>query len=319
MQTAFSSYRGILASYLKPQRRRVILLGALLLAGIGFELANPWILRAFIDDATASAPLDRLTMLAVLFLVAALGAQLVTVGEAYVAENVGLTATNQIRSDLTLHTLRLDPQFHGSHTPGELIERVDGDVATLGNFFSRFVVQIFANGILLVAVLVLMYTIDWRVGLAMTIFVIVTVALVNKTRNIAQPFWKVARQASAELFGFIEERLSGTEDIRSSGATAYTMRKLYERSRTPAPHRSQGRLDRQHVGGRDCDRVHAGHGVGARVGGNAVSGGRYYAGHRVPHFQLHRVAAPPNRPANAPTTGSAAGRCEHQPYRGLAA
>ncbi|HST04187.1 MAG TPA: ABC transporter ATP-binding protein [Chloroflexia bacterium] len=216
---------------MKPQRRRVILLGALLLAGIGFELANPWILRAFIDDATASAPLDRLTMLAVLFLVAALGAQLVTVGEAYVAENVGLTATNQIRSDLTLHTLRLDPQFHGSHTPGELIERVDGDVATLGNFFSRFVVQIFANGILLVAVLILMYTIDWRVGLAMTIFVIVTVALVNKTRNIAQPFWKIARQASAELFGFIEERLSGTEDIRSSGATAYTMRKLYERSR----------------------------------------------------------------------------------------
>jgi ATP-binding cassette, subfamily B, bacterial len=231
VQTSFSSYRGILASYLKPQRGRVGVLGVVLLLGIGFELANPWILRAFIDEATTGAPLDTLTMLAVLFLVAALGAQLVTMGEAYVAENVGLTATNQIRSDLTLHTLRLDPQFHGSHTPGELIERVDGDVATLSNFFSRFVVQIFANGILLVAVLGLMYTIDWRVGLAMTVFVVVTVLLVNKTRNIAQPHWRLARQASAELFGFLEERLSGLEDIRSSGATAYTMRRLYERSR----------------------------------------------------------------------------------------
>ncbi|MEP6775976.1 MAG: ABC transporter ATP-binding protein, partial [Chloroflexota bacterium] len=157
--------------------------------------------------------------------------QLVTVGESYVAENVGLTATNMMRSDLTLHTLKLDPQFHGSHTPGELIERVDGDVATLSNFFSRFVVQMFANAVLLVAVLGLMFTIDWRVGLATTVFVVITVALVNRMRNWSVPYWRVARQASAELFGFLEERLSGTEDIRSSGATAYTMRRLYERSR----------------------------------------------------------------------------------------
>jgi ABC-type multidrug transport system fused ATPase/permease subunit len=220
-----------LASYLKPQRKRVTILGVLLALGLGFELANPWILRAFIDQATTGAPIDTLTWLALLFLVAALGAQLVTVGESYVAENVGLTATNMMRSDLTLHTLKLDPQFHGSHTPGELIERVDGDVATLSNFFSRFIVQMFANAVLLVAVLGLMFTIDWRVGLATSVFVVITVALVNKMRNMSVSHWRVARQASAELFGFLEERLSGTEDIRSSGATAYTMRRLYERSR----------------------------------------------------------------------------------------
>ena len=74
--------------------------------------------------------------------------------EAYVAQNVGLTATNRLRADLTRHCLRLDPAFHNAHTPGELIERVDGDVATLGNFFSRFAVQLLGNGLLLVGVLV---------------------------------------------------------------------------------------------------------------------------------------------------------------------
>ncbi|MEP6776024.1 MAG: ABC transporter ATP-binding protein, partial [Chloroflexota bacterium] len=68
------------------------ILGVLLALGLGFELANPWILRAFIDQATTGAPIEALTWLALLFLVAALGAQLVTVGESYVAENVGLTA-----------------------------------------------------------------------------------------------------------------------------------------------------------------------------------------------------------------------------------
>jgi ATP-binding cassette subfamily B protein len=45
------------------------------------------------------------------------------------------------------------------------------------------------------------------------------------------PFWARARESSAALFGLIEERLSGTEDIRSSGAIDYTMNRLYQRSR----------------------------------------------------------------------------------------
>ncbi|MFL5733873.1 MAG: ABC transporter transmembrane domain-containing protein, partial [Chloroflexia bacterium] len=132
----FTGYRYLLSAYLRPQGRRVVLLGVLLAVGLGLELANPWILRAFIDSALAGASLASLTGIALAFLGVALATQLVTVAETYVAENVGLTATNRLRSDLTLHTLRLDPSFHGSHTPGELIERVDGDVATLGNFFS---------------------------------------------------------------------------------------------------------------------------------------------------------------------------------------
>jgi ATP-binding cassette subfamily B protein len=53
----------------------------------------------------------------------------------------------------------------------------------------------------------------------------------NRLRDVAVPHWAAARQASAELFGFLEERLAGTEDIRASGATAYVMRRFHERSR----------------------------------------------------------------------------------------
>src|SRR5438477_11321261 len=169
-QPAVGRYRYLLSAYLRPQGRRVALLGALLAAGLGLELANPWILREFIDRALAGAPLSSLTVVALAFLGVALGTQLVTVAETYVAENVGLTATNRLRSDLALHALRLDPSFHSSHTPGELIERVDGYVQTLGNFFARFVVQIFANAVLLAGVLAVLFTIDWRVGLAVSVF-----------------------------------------------------------------------------------------------------------------------------------------------------
>jgi len=47
-------------------------------------------------------------------------------------------------------------------------------------------------------------------------------------RSFAVPHWVAARQVSAESYGFIEERLAGTEDIRSCGAKAYVLRRFIE-------------------------------------------------------------------------------------------
>src|SRR5437016_5744248 len=101
-------YGNLLAAYLKPQRRRVALLGGLMLVGLAADLGSPLILRAFIDMAVQGAALETLFALAGLFLVVAFATQGLAVAEAYVAQNVGLTATNRLRADLTRHLLDLD-------------------------------------------------------------------------------------------------------------------------------------------------------------------------------------------------------------------
>lgn len=224
-------FRTLLGTYLRPQWRRALLLCLLLFGGIALQLINPQVLGSFIDSATGGGALDVLTQMALLYLGLAFVGQIVTVVETYVAQNIGLTATNTLRNDLLLHTLGLDPEFHNSHTPGEMIERVDGDVSLLGNFFSRFVVNLLGNAILLVGVLALLIAIDWRVGLAVGICSLSGIILMNLLGRFAVPHFKAGRQASAELFGYLEERLSATEDIRSSGAIQHAMRGLYARSR----------------------------------------------------------------------------------------
>jgi ABC-type multidrug transport system fused ATPase/permease subunit len=224
-------FRTLLGTYLRPQWRSALLLCMLLFGGITLQLVNPWVLGSFIDNATSGGSPELLTQLALLYLGLALVAQIAQVAETYVAQNIGLTATNTLRNDLLLHTLHLDPAFHNSHTPGEMIERVDGDVALLGNFFSRFVVNLLGNAVLLVGVLVLLVAIDWRVGVAVGICTLGGIFLMNALRSFAVPHFKEARQSSAELFGYLEERLAGTEDIRSSGAIQYAMRGLYARGR----------------------------------------------------------------------------------------
>lgn len=202
------------------------ILSVLLGASIVLQLVNPQIMRQFLDAATSAAP-GSLTGLAVLFLVLAVGQQTLAVAATYVSEQVAGTATNALRTDLVRHCIRLDPDFHKTRTPGELIERIDGDVTAMANFFSQFVIQIVGSLLLLVGVLGVLFTVDWRVGAVLSVFALLILALMVRLRVIAVPYWSEHRQASADLFGFIEERLGGLVDLRANGAEAYTMRRLY--------------------------------------------------------------------------------------------
>lgn len=202
-----------------------------LLLGVGLELLSPFIIARFVDGALAGEPVRQLLTLAVIFLVLAALIQLGTVAESYLATDLGFKATNDLRADLALHCLTLDMSFHNSRTPGELIDRVDGDVGNLSGFFSRFVVDILGSGLLLIGVLVVLFSIDWRVGVALSIFVVVMLLVILGLRNVGVPYFEASSEARAKLFGFLEERLVGTEDVRPNGGVPYVMRRFFEHSR----------------------------------------------------------------------------------------
>lgn len=225
------SYWNLLATYLQPFRRQVILLAVLLLSSIAMQLLNPQLLRLFIDTAQQPAsPLGALFGVAGLFIAIALLAQGLSLWASYISENLAWSATNGLRADLTFHCLKLDMTFHKGRTPGELIERIDGDVTAMANFFSQFVIRVLGNVLLMLGVLVVLWLEDWRIGGGMTLLAVALFFTLLKVQQLTVPFWAKAREASAALFGLIEERLSGTEDIRSSGAIDHTMRRLAERS-----------------------------------------------------------------------------------------
>src|SRR5438477_946663 len=87
----------MLARYLRPQSLRVAALSGLLLGSIGLQLANPQILRAFIDAITSRSQGPSLLGIALLFIGVALGQQGLSVAATYVGEVVAWTATNALR------------------------------------------------------------------------------------------------------------------------------------------------------------------------------------------------------------------------------
>ena len=220
-------YGDLLATYLRPQWSRVMLLAALMFGGIGLQLINPQVIRYFLDAARAGSAPGALLVAAVLFIVIALASQAVRLATNYAAENIGWTATNALRADLALHCLRLDMPFHKQHTPGELIERIDGDVNALANFFSQFTIRVLGNGLLVMGILVLLFREDARVSIGLALYVVLTFVILGALQRYSVSRYAAGRQASAKFFGFVEERISGTEDIRASGAEPYVMNRLY--------------------------------------------------------------------------------------------
>jgi ABC-type multidrug transport system fused ATPase/permease subunit len=164
----------------------------------------------------------------VAFISIAIIQQIVGVSATYVGENVAWTATNALRAELARHCLHLDMSYHNNASPGELIERIDGDVTELANFFSQLVIRVLGNILLMVGILIALLFEDWRVGLAFTVFAVITLLALNAVRGIAIPHQKKMREAIADLFGYLEERLAGTEDVRSSGAVDFILLGLYK-------------------------------------------------------------------------------------------
>jgi ATP-binding cassette, subfamily B, bacterial len=227
MNVSFKSYWNLLSDHIRPQRGRFILLAAMLFGSIGLRIFAPQIMRRFIDSALAGEALQTLTWTAIAFIGVALVQQGVAIGVTWLGENVAWTATNALRAELAAHAVHLDMRFHNDHTPGELIERIDGDVTELATFFSQFALNLVANGLLMVGILAALFLEDWRAGLAFTVYSILTLTILGRVKDIAVPHQKARREAEAQYYGFIEEQLAGTEDVRSSGAVGFSIRELF--------------------------------------------------------------------------------------------
>ena len=220
-------YAALLAQYLRPYWKRIIWLGMFMFTGIGLNLLNPQIVRYFIDTAQANGPTENLVRAGIAFLAIGIIRQGVQIISSYLGQDVGWRAANKMRNDLAHHCLNLDMGFHHRHTPGEMIERVDGDTTALANFFSQFIIQVIGSSFFLLGVLILILREDWRVGLVLSVFSVFAFIVFNLTRNIAVPIYTAERESYARLYGFIEERLLGLEDIRTNGAGDYAMNRFY--------------------------------------------------------------------------------------------
>jgi ABC-type multidrug transport system fused ATPase/permease subunit len=221
---------GLLAAYLRPERARLLVLGVVLLVAMLAPVAGPVLLGHAIDAALRGESSGGLVAIAVAFLVVTFGADLLQVLVAWRSVHLAWRVGNRLRLDLARHALHLDLDWHSRHSAGLLIERLDGDVEAIVTFSSTAVLQLVGNAILLVGVIVVSLVIDWRAGLLIVAATAIAGCVMVRFRAIAVPAHDAEREIQSELYGDLEERLGGLEDLRANGAGPYAVHRLQHHS-----------------------------------------------------------------------------------------
>ena len=230
--TATTSRWRALAALLRPDARRWAGLGALVAASSALSLAGTLVVRRIVDIATEGGDdaAGRITRAALLFLAIAVATQLIMVTVAWVATVTAWRTTNTIRLTMARHVLGLDHEFHRAHTPGELIQRVDGDVTSVSDFLGRVVPKITGAAAVVAGMVVVLAVIDWRLAVGAALYVAAAGAVVVRGRHRAVGESSDEMGAYAALYGGIEERLTAAEDLRANGAGRHAMWRFIDES-----------------------------------------------------------------------------------------
>ena len=151
----FLKYFKLLTNYLRPHKSKLLLLIGLITSSTILAVINPQILKYYIDSVfdPEFQNLADLKFAILLYVGIALVAQVLTIFSVYIGLNLAWDTTNKLRYDLLAHTLDLDMKFHNSKKPGEMIERIDGDVLHLSTFFSTLTLYLGKNVFLILTIL----------------------------------------------------------------------------------------------------------------------------------------------------------------------
>ncbi|MEM8619502.1 MAG: ABC transporter ATP-binding protein [Actinomycetota bacterium] len=219
-----------LGGLLRPDAWRWAGLGVLVATSAALTLAGPLVVRRIVDNAADGTDAASVARLAGLFLAIAIGAQLFAVVVAWFATVAAWRTTNSLRLTIARHVLELDHEFHRQHTPGELIQRTDGDVTSVSEFLGRVVPKALGALLLVLGIVGVLVALDWRLAIGMLVYLCLALTVIVRSRHRAVGESSEEMGALARLYGGIEERLTAGEDLRANGAAQHAAWRFIEES-----------------------------------------------------------------------------------------
>ena len=206
-----------LAGYVRPHLRLVVGAVTLLVIEGLLQLVGPLLTRQVIDVALPAhdaAAIGRATALFVAALAAQFGADY---GQLVFTNLLGQRAMHDLRRELFDHLQRLSITFFDRNPVGRLVTRVTSDVESLNELFTAGVIAGFGDLATLLAIGVLMFTMDWRLTLA-AFTVVPGIYLVSHVFRVkVRDSYRDIRMRVARLNAFLQERLTGMRVVQLFG------------------------------------------------------------------------------------------------------
>ncbi len=217
--------------YLRPYWLPVAFGAFLLLILSGLEVAGPLILREAIDGQIAEGKTDRLGFLVLLYLSTLLVMFSLRYVQAVMMNYVGQRVMTDLRMELFSHLQRMSIAFFDRNPVGRLVTRLTNDVATLEQLISQGVVQILANLLTVVAVMIAMLLIDWKLALIMYIFLPPLIWAVRFFAFTQRDGYREQRAWLSRINADLNENISGMAVVQLFNREEENLRRFDRRNR----------------------------------------------------------------------------------------
>ena len=205
---------GRLTRFLRPYLGAVAIAIVLLIVLSGLEVVGPLILKEAIDGQVAKGKTDQLATLAGLYLLTLTGMFTLRYVQSVLMNYVGQRVMTDLRMELFTHLQRMSIAFFDRNPVGRLVTRLTNDVSTLEQLISQGVVQIMANLLIVVAVMIAMLALDWKLALVMFIFLPPLIYAVRFFAFTQRDGYREQRAWLSRINADLNEQISGMQVVQ---------------------------------------------------------------------------------------------------------
>jgi len=215
-----------LFGFVRPHRLRLVFVLILSLVSTGLGLAQPYITKFLIDDGLIAGKLDVVIWLCALMVVVALLATLIGAGNRWQYVDVSARILLALRESVFGHLQRLSPSFHVRARGGDLLARLDGDIAEIQRLAVDSLLA-FVNGVMALAgALILMLTLSWKLSLLALILLPVNFLFLRYMRPRVERLTRSVRERASDITAFFFDTLGSMKFIQSVAAEQREAKRL---------------------------------------------------------------------------------------------
>ncbi len=203
-----------LLGYLRPYWGRAALAMTAIVTYVGFQLAQPVLVKRAIDEHIATGDFAGVTTVALLYLGTLVGAFVAEFVQTVTLQMLGQRIMYDLRRQVYDHLQRLDLAYYDRNPVGRLMTRVTSDVDAINDLFTSGVVSVFGDVLSLLGIIVILVSLDWRLAL-LTFCVLPLILLVTQwfRRNVRESYREVRTWVS-RLNAFLQENLTGMATVQ---------------------------------------------------------------------------------------------------------
>jgi ATP-binding cassette subfamily B protein len=192
----------------KPYRFRLTAVLVLIVVSSGISTLNPFLLRDVLNEGILKHNTTLLTELVLAMIAIAIVTSAFSVWQTYISNTIGQRVMHDLRASVYRHLQRMSLAFFTRTRTGEVQSRIANDIGGLDNVVTNTATSIAQNATTVIAAVVAMCLLDWRLAAISLAFVPLFVWLTRRVGKLRRRITSEQQRRLADMSSLVAESLS---------------------------------------------------------------------------------------------------------------